>query len=128
MTEAAETELPRAPICATLARRLAERQYGQLVERRVLDDLKLVVSELVDNAYVHGKGRIRLKLGRHAESIRIEVMDEGHDAAVGIRALGGRSGGHGLRLVDHLCPRWGAFAGSTHVWAELPLAPDPVEV
>lgn len=93
--------------------------------RRTLDDLKLVVSELVDNAYVHGKGRIRLKLGRSGDHILVEVMDEGHDAVVKIRQLGGRGGGHGLRLVDHLCPRWGAFVESTHVWAELPLAPDP---
>jgi anti-sigma regulatory factor (Ser/Thr protein kinase) len=121
-----DTELPRQPICAALARRVAEREYGGVLERRALDDLKLVVSELVDNAYVHGTGTIRLVLARHDERIRVEVMDEGRDAVIAIKALAGRAGGHGLRLVDHLTERWGAFAGSTHVWAEVPLAPDLV--
>lgn len=115
-------------MCAAVARRLVERQYGDQLARRTLDDLKLVVSELVDNAYVHGKGRIRLRLGREQDRLRVEVMDEGRDALIRIRKLGVRSGGHGLRLVDHLCPRWGAFAGSTHVWADLPLTADPAQV
>lgn len=105
---------------------MVDRQYGQELDRRTLADLKLVVSELVNNAYIHGKGRIHLKVRCRENSMRVEVMDEGWDAVVKIRELGGRSGGHGLRLVDHLCPRWGAFAGSTHVWADLPLVPDPL--
>jgi anti-sigma regulatory factor (Ser/Thr protein kinase) len=84
--------------------------------------LKLIVSELVDNAYMHGRGQIRLRLQRQPQCVRIDVMDEGENAAVKIRKLGVRGGGHGLRLVDHLCAAWGSFAGSTHVWCELDLA------
>jgi anti-sigma regulatory factor (Ser/Thr protein kinase) len=110
-------------MCTAIARRLVEQQYEGALDTPTLEDLKLIVSELVDNAYVHGSGQIRLRLQRKPQCVRVEVMDEGEDAAVKIRKLGVRGGGHGLRLVDHLCATWGSFAGSTHVWCELALAP-----
>jgi anti-sigma regulatory factor (Ser/Thr protein kinase) len=119
---ALEAELPRERICTALARRLVEQQYDHALDRATLQDLKLVVSELVDNAYVHGKGRIQVRLEHRADSMLIDVMDEGRDASVKIRKLGVRGGGHGLRLVDHLCRTWGSLTGATHVWAELAVA------
>jgi anti-sigma regulatory factor (Ser/Thr protein kinase) len=113
--------LPRERICTTLARRLVEQEYDQALDAPVVQDLKLVVSELVDNAYVHGEGRIRMRLQRRPESVLVEVMDDGRDVPIGIRKLGVRGGGHGLRLVDHLCTGWGSVAGTAHVWAELAL-------
>jgi anti-sigma regulatory factor (Ser/Thr protein kinase) len=118
-----EADLPRERSCAALARRLVDEQYHDTLDVRTLDDLKLVVSELVDNAYIHGTGRIRIKVAPHRGWVRVEVLDEGEGAAIKIRALGASGGGHGLRLVDHLCSEWGAFEGSTHVWAELSLDP-----
>jgi anti-sigma regulatory factor (Ser/Thr protein kinase) len=100
---------------------MVEELFGDQLDGRQLGDLKLVVSELVDNAYVHGKGRIQLKLQRLPDAVRAEVLDEGEDAKIAFRKLGAHGGGHGLRLVDHLCSGWGAFQGQTHVWAELPL-------
>jgi anti-sigma regulatory factor (Ser/Thr protein kinase) len=88
----------------------------------MLDDLKLVVSELATNAYVHGIGRIRLRLEADEERVRVAVMDEGHNATIKITQVGAY-GGNGLRLVDQLCSQWGAYEGSTHVWAELPIDP-----
>lgn len=116
-----DAELPRERICAAMARQVVEERYQQRLDRDTLDDLKLVVSELVDNAYVHGTGRIRLKVGEDDGRVKVEVMDEGENAAIKIRRLGARGGGHGLRLVDHLCSEWGAFEGSTHVWAVVDL-------
>jgi len=118
-------ELPRTRSCAAVARRAVEQQYATELDAETLDDLKLVVSELVDNAYVHGEGEIWMRLEQSEQRVRVEVLDEGRNAAIKIRALGAAGGGHGLRLVDHLCPDWGAFEGSTHVWAELPI--DPAE-
>ena len=120
--EAFQAELPRQTTCGATARRLVERHCGALLDERMLDDAKLVVTELVDNAFVHGKGRIHLKLHHGWGRLRVDVMDEGENATIKIRQVGLRYGGNGLRLVDHLCLRWGAFEGSTHVWAELPVA------
>ncbi|HEY2653884.1 MAG TPA: hypothetical protein VGI50_18320 [Solirubrobacteraceae bacterium] len=33
----------------------------------------------------------------------------------------GSSLGRNLRIVDQLATTWGAFEGTTHVWAELPM-------
>jgi anti-sigma regulatory factor (Ser/Thr protein kinase) len=116
-------ELPRHRSCGATARRVVEQYASQELKRHELDDLKLVVSELVGNAYLHGEGRIWLKLNRHAQGIRIEVIDQGEDAAVKIRPARSIQRGHGLKIVDRLSSAWGAHEGTTHVWAELPLRP-----
>jgi two-component sensor histidine kinase len=124
LTELLEAELPRERGCTALARRLVEQQFEGVLNGQALEDLKLVVSELVDNAYVHGRGQIRLRLGQQADRVRVDVMDEGQEAPIKIRQLGVRGGGHGLRLVDHLCLAWGAVPGQTHVWCELSVTAD----
>jgi two-component sensor histidine kinase len=88
-----------------------------------LDDLKLVISELASNAHLHGIGMVRLRLHGDEERVRVAGMDEGQGATIKIGRAGAR-GGNGLRLVDHLCAQWGAYEGSTHVWAELPIDPE----
>ncbi len=120
-----EAELPRERGCTALARRLVEQQFEGALNGQTVEDLKLIVSELVDNAYVHGRGQIRLRMGRQADKVRVDVMDEGQDATIKIRQLGVRGGGHGLRLVDHLCLAWGAVPGRTHVWCELTVTGEP---
>ena len=120
--DAFELQLPREPTCGLSARRWVEQQVGDQLSRGALDDVKLVVSELVDNAYWHGRGNIWLRLRSVADSLRVEVIDEGTDAKVEIRQLGVRGGGHGLRLVDALSSAWGSSGVTTRVWAELPLA------
>jgi anti-sigma regulatory factor (Ser/Thr protein kinase) len=115
-----DAELPRQPACGHAARRIVEGRYGARLDPRTLDDLKLVVSELANNAYLHGNGRIRLRLDVNEERVRVAVTDEGHNATIKIRQMDAR-GGNGLRVVDQLCSQWGACEGSTHVWAELPI-------
>jgi two-component sensor histidine kinase len=122
MTEAVDAELPRQPTCGAVARRIVETHFGARLDSGTLDDLKLVVSELASNAYAHGIGRIRLRLDGDEERVRVAVMDDGQGASIKIRQVGA-PGGSGLRLVDHICARWGAYEGSTHVWAELPIRP-----
>lgn len=82
----------------------------------------LVSSELVTNAYRHGRGEIELRLSVHDDRLRIEVIDHGRDAAPAVReqAADG-TGGWGLRIVDQLALQWGVFEGATHVWADLAL-------
>lgn len=51
--------------------------------------------------------------------VRVEVVDEGQGAAIKIREDGPELGGWGLRLVDLLTVSWGAYEGTTHVWADI---------
>lgn len=113
------TDLPRAPTCAVLARRAIESAAGELLSDRALDDLRIVTTELVDNAYLHGDGDIELRLHRRDDRLLVEVIDEGSGQAIKIREEGAEIGGWGLMIVDRVAERWGAFEGTTHVWAEL---------
>ena len=85
-----------------------------------LEDLRLVLSELVTNAVVHGRGpTIDVRLTADGPVVRGEVVDEGD----GFRTPPPRSldapGGRGLAIVGALTHRWGVERGSTHVWFEL---------
>ena len=116
-----EVRLPRQPTCAAIARRLTERTLTSHLERARLDDVKLVVTELVDNAYMHGRGEIIFRLRHEAQTVRVDVLDQGQGAAIQIAHRADELGGHGLRLVDALSDAWGTVAGTSHVWAELPV-------
>jgi anti-sigma regulatory factor (Ser/Thr protein kinase) len=123
MLKPVQIELPRHRSCGATARRVVEEYAGEELKRDELEDLKLVVSELVGNAYLHGEGRIWLKLNRREHRIRVEVIDQGEGATVRVRPRRTVEHGHGLKIVDRLASAWGAHEGTTHVWAELPLRP-----
>lgn len=94
------------------------------VDEQALEHVLLTASELVTNALKHGRGAIELRLQRLVDRVRLEVIDEGAGATPAIREVeADGSGGWGLRIVDEVALRWGAFEGTTHVWAELGLGP-----
>ncbi|ONI87360.1 hypothetical protein ALI22I_23355 [Saccharothrix sp. ALI-22-I] len=86
-----------------------------------ITDAKLVVSELVSNAYEHGQHPLHLRLRRTRNLIRIEVTDLSPQVPVVGRSSVRVTRGRGLVLVDRLCRQWGAVrhaVGKT-VWAVL---------
>jgi anti-sigma regulatory factor (Ser/Thr protein kinase) len=118
MGDPLRSELPREPGCGGAARRLVERFLRERRLEALTDDARIVVSELVNNAYLHGRGRIELTVrlidpGR----IRIEASDQG-SALVRVRRPDGL-GGHGLQIVSKVAVAWGADRRPTRVWAEL---------
>jgi anti-sigma regulatory factor (Ser/Thr protein kinase) len=117
-----DVQLPRDRSCAMVARRLLEGQLAGTLEQGALDDALLVASELANNAFLHGRGRITFRVTMRAQRLRIEVCDEGRPEWIGIGGpIGGRGGGSGLRLVSHLAAAWGAEISPARVWAELPV-------
>lgn len=110
--------IPRDTTCGAVARRQLEA-YLSAWPGGVVFDAKTVASELVNNAYRHGEGTIQLTVRRHDRYVRIDVGDEGPSGAARVQRGKGR---RGLEIVDGLSARWGADAGSTHVWAELDLS------
>jgi anti-sigma regulatory factor (Ser/Thr protein kinase) len=118
--------LPRGAQAPADARRTISDWLDGVVDRRCVEDIKLLVSELVTNAVRHprrdGDIEVTLQLGR--ARVRVEVADPGdgfRKPRVGTPppdALGGR----GLLIVDRVAARWGVTAGRpTRVWFELPL-------
>ncbi|MEA2169629.1 MAG: serine/threonine-protein kinase RsbW [Solirubrobacteraceae bacterium] len=129
MTFDLSINLQRDASAATVARRAAEQLFADGLGRRRISDLALVVSELVTNAIVHGRGAITLKLQRDGELVRGEVVDQGGGFEREIRERGPDDvGGRGLMIVESLSSRWGVYEGTTHVWFELDPGATDVEL
>ncbi len=115
-----EQELPHTPEAPGIARRELSRWYGDTLELTELSTVKLLTSELVTNAVLHGHGRIVLHSLLDDDRVLVEVLDEGGGFEHEFRdrefdELRGR----GLEIVDTESTRWGVHEGSTHVWFEL---------
>jgi anti-sigma regulatory factor (Ser/Thr protein kinase) len=106
--------------------RRACRAFARRNHIEAVDMLLLVMSELVTNAVEHGTAPICIQIDCNGSAVRIEVSDAlANPGAVTPRHTSlDETGGMGLRIVDAICPGWGAHAnrggvGKT-VWAELP--------
>jgi two-component sensor histidine kinase len=91
------------------------------------EDLLLVVTELVANAYEHGAAPRALRLERSDETghVMIEVDDAESNPPVLGRSRLGANRGRGLTIVAGVAERWGVHAlraGKT-VWARLRVGP-----
>ena len=108
----------RAPLQA----RLALDELEPDVDADVLEDARLLVSELVTNSVRHGRGEsVRLVIDVVSrQRVRCEVVDDGSGFLPLARPVGVKEdGGFGLYLVERLSDSWGVREGSTHVWFEL---------
>lgn len=99
-------------------------------DEQVLDDLRLLVTELVTNSVRHAElsptDKIRLDVSLLPEVIRVEVGDPGPGfTRPTFEAPPTGTGGRGLYLVDTIADRWGAEPAPQHdesmVWFELDL-------
>ena len=119
MTSAVHLRLDRVAASVAVARDAAHTFCPGLSGQR-LDDLRLVLSELVANAVVHGQGStIEVRVAATDGVIRGEVVDDGDGFTVPARPEPDALGGRGLSIVDTLAQDWGVERGSTHVWFEL---------
>ena len=114
--------LPGGPEAAAAARRALGRLRSEL-DAGVMDDLRLLVTELVANSVKHaGEREVALHVVVTAPSVWTEVTDRGPGFEPRPRADGQDEGsGWGLVLVDRLAERWGVVRDGDHtrVWFEL---------
>jgi signal transduction histidine kinase len=113
-------QLPRTSQAPGIARRRLSDSFGAELEGLERDTASLLVSELVTNAVVHGRGRIELHAQLDQDLLRVEVIDEGpgftwtvHEHDFGIPV------GLGLEIVDAEASHWGIRDDTAHVWFEL---------
>jgi serine/threonine-protein kinase RsbW len=115
-----EHELPRSPEAPGLARRSLSEWYLAELDHSELHRAKLLASELVTNAVLHGQGQIMLKANLDDYRLLVEVSDEGPGFEHKLRPRRFEDvRGRGLAIVDAESSRWGLHNGSTHVWFEL---------
>jgi anti-sigma regulatory factor (Ser/Thr protein kinase) len=113
---------------AVPAARNALSALDGLIDEDARGKLRLLVTELLTNAVVHGSKRptdsITMRVSVAADTIRVRVRDRGPGLARKPKARRGqpRSEGWGLLLVDRLADRWGVVAEPNELWFELDLA------
>jgi hypothetical protein len=73
--------LPAHPSSARRARRLVVEACAAWDAPHLVDPVRLVVSELVTNAILHGPAGLELRLERRADRLRVAVRDDIHDPA-----------------------------------------------
>ena len=113
-------DLPADPAAPSKARAALLALTGA-VAPRLLEDLRLLITELVTNSVRYGPGgtvRVTIKV-KGEERVFAEVTDNGTQGAVEIREAAEDGGGLGLRILDRMSTRWGVYQGSTNVWFEL---------
>jgi len=119
MVALVDVDLPREPTAGRQARELLAAHLSEL-DQAELDTAKLLVTELVNNAVLHGQGTVGLRVSLGAERLRIDVIDGGSGFEANLRdANFDGFGGRGLRIVDAAASRWGVHEGTAHVWCEL---------
>jgi len=117
-----DVELARETTAPRTARSLVKKRFAGDLSARGLETARLLVSELVTNAVVHGRGRITLRARLNGDRLLVEVMDEGCGLERAVRErdlVNPRAGGQGLAIVETESDRWGIHPGTTHVWFEL---------
>ena len=96
-----------------------------LADAAILDDVRLLLSELVTNAVRHSGAPAGAKVGLRVSvthgRVRAEVTDTGRGFEPAPRDLPRlEAGGWGLHLVDRLADRWGVDRGEpARVWFEI---------
>ena len=114
------TSLPKSPGSAAQARLILERVRDDVSEQ-VLENARLLISELVANAVEHVQedGEIEVRLGLSDGVLRVEVLDPGPGFQPRPRPAGSDRG-WGLHFTSRLAARWAADReGRARVWFEL---------
>jgi anti-sigma regulatory factor (Ser/Thr protein kinase) len=110
----------------------AAREYvdalGSHLPLHLLEDVRLLTSEVVTNSVRHGGAGEDVLIGLRIETsystVRVEVADHGRGFAVRTPTPGrDQMSGWGLVLVDRIADRWGVVRdGAVLVWFELDLS------
>jgi DNA-binding NarL/FixJ family response regulator len=105
------------------ARRFVDEVLNRWHCESVLDDVKLLVSELVTNAVVHAGSDVEVAVRLLADAVRIEVVDRSpmSPLAPGSPTEDAESG-RGLLLVETMASAWGVepIDHGKSVWFEVP--------
>ncbi len=123
LTEAARVhtiELSSDVIAPSQARRFTTDLLAG-VDRELVADLELIVSELVTNSVVHTTSAPQLRVYVSPRSIRVEAYDDDPTMPSQAQPSVDQPGGRGLLLVDRLSSRWGSepHGAGKMVWAEM---------
>lgn len=121
-------ELPSVPESIPAARHELDR-LADALPPAVLEDARLLMSELVTNAVRHAglgpEGRISVRAELRSGRLRVEVRDQGGGFEPTRAPSAERGSGWGLYLVREIADRWGILRDhASCVWFEIDVASD----
>ena len=128
MTQTIELRFPPTSEAPANARRALD-ELEPNVAPDVLDDVRLLVSELVTNSVRHAELEpsewVELRAAVEGGTIRVEVVDPGPGFRPEVsRPSIYQESGWGLYLVEQVANRWGVVDdGAIHVWFEIDRVP-----
>lgn len=107
------TRLPADQTCGSVAR---ERLDGRFAHHppAVLDDLKMVVSKLLSNAYRGGGGDVELRVREGFRYFHVDVIDQGSTLRLERHQFRSQLG-----IIGQLTSNWGSCQGGNHLWAHV---------
>ncbi|MFF8906319.1 ATP-binding protein [Streptomyces olivaceoviridis] len=99
------------------------RTWGVPLDDETTDTIRLVASELITNAVVHGEGPVCVALYHRPGRMVIDVLDSNPSAPQTSCAQADDESGRGLALVGRLASRcaWEPSDRGKRVWAEIKL-------
>jgi serine/threonine-protein kinase RsbW len=116
-------EIPNGPEAAAQARRLLD-PFASRIPEDVLDDARLVLSELVTNSYMHAGSPegtpIHITLRDSQDRLRLEVIDRSIFDPTPETTEELRSAKWGLLVVERAADGWGRISEGG-IWAEFRL-------
>ena len=118
-----ETVLAADPESAALARDFVRRHLLAHRLSHLVEDLRLVVSELATNAVAHARTPFIVSLSSAQGSVRLAVRDESPAVPVSGTVDVMDMSGRGLMIVELLSQEWGTSTdarGFKSVWARFP--------
>ncbi len=109
------------PAVANARRVVTENLQSWGIPGDTIDEAVLIASELVTNAFLHGRPPIDLRLRSSGNEITLEVQDRAPYRPRRRRARDDEENGRGLQIVSILADRWGSRATGTgkSVWCTL---------
>ena len=109
------------PVSAAAARALVETTLPMWGCAELVDDVRLVITELVSNGILHARTTLEVSIEIRDDALRIAVGDAAA-GSVSVRETDPTrvETGRGLKLVDALSDAWGVdrASGAKVVWAE----------
>jgi len=92
----------------------------------MVEDLRLVVSELVTNAVTHARTSVTVTLQELPFCVMLTVHEHPPARRSGVIERAGDTGGRGLAIVEQVSSEWGVSPGvdgDKSVWASFDLKP-----
>ncbi len=116
MTVSSTSEL--AAIRQAVGAQLSAAGFGA----RPVNDAMVMTCELIVNALDHAGSQAEVSVDVHGDEAKVEVHDFSSEWPVVRTADPARIGGNGLRIVEALSDKWGAYShpsGGKSVWFSL---------